>query len=228
MIIEPKYITTDAIESPSLALETVRMELGHLGGLINTMMQAIQPAIADKDHGQVDKIISMDNKVKILVDAILQYLSLLRKEPLTEKESKDFQAMMTATTHMDQISDVISNELSEVAIHYIESEQKPSEITRELLKTYYLDVCLSVQDAVKAISEEDQLTAEKIINRKADIKAYQDDILTRKSSHLGSEEPNYLEKARQEMSLMEKLYRIYSNAKGIAYVVLPVALNKHN
>ncbi len=228
VIIEPKYITTDAIESPSLALETVRMELGHLGGLINTMMQAIQPAIAEKDHDQVDKIISMDNKVKILVDAILQYLSLLRKEPLTEKESNNFQAMMTATTHMDQISDVISNELSEVATHYIESEQKPSDITRELLKTYYQDVCLSVQDAVTAISEEDQLMAEKIINRKGDIKAYQDDLLTRKSSHLGSEEANYLEKARQEISLMEKLYRIYSNAKGIAKVVLPIALNKQN
>lgn len=228
VIIEPKYIITDTIETPSLALETVRMEFGHLGSLINTMIHLIQPAIADKNRKQIDKIILMDNKVKVLVDLILQYLSLLRKETLTEKESTDFQALMTATTNMEQISDVISNELSEVAIHYIESEQLPSEITRELLRNYYHNVCHSVEDAIKAITEEDQLIAEKVINRKSEIKSYQEDILIRKSSHLGSEEPNYLEKARLEMSLMEKLYRIYFYSKGIAKVVLPVALNKRD
>jgi len=51
------------------------------------------------------------------------------------------------------------------------------------LRNYYQDVCHSLQDAVKAISEDDQLVAEKVINRKADIKSYQNEILTRKSSH---------------------------------------------
>ncbi len=226
VIVEPKFIISDAIETPSIALEQVRMELGHLGGLINSMIHSIQPAIADKDKKQIEKIISADNKVKILVEAILGYLSLLRKESLTIKESADFQAMMTATTHLDEISDVITNELSDTALHYIESEYKPSEITRELLKTYYQDVCHSVNEAVKAISEDNQLIAEKVINRKAEIKSYQNALLIRKSSHLGSEEPNYLEKARLEMSLMEKLYRVYFYAKGIAKVVLPVALDK--
>ncbi|WP_246539964.1 Na/Pi cotransporter family protein [sulfur-oxidizing endosymbiont of Gigantopelta aegis] len=224
VIIEPKYLNTDSIETPSLSLGMVRMELGHLGGLINTMIQSIQPAIIGKNQKQIDKIISMDNKVKILVDAIFQYMSLLRKEPLTEKESIDFQTMMTATTLMDQISDVISNDLCETALYYIESGQVPSKITRELLKNYYQDVCHSVQDAIKAISNNDQLIAEKVILRKSEIKAYYNNLLSRKSSHLGSEEPNYLEKARQEMSLMDKLFRVYSHASGIANVVLPQAL----
>ena len=94
------------------------------------------------------------------------------------------------------------------------------------MKSYYQEVCFSVADAVKAISEGDQLLAEKVINRKAEIKSFQNDILSRKASHLGSEESDYLEKVRMEISLMEKMYRIYFHAKGIAKSVLPVALSK--
>ena len=226
VIIEPKYIISDALETPSLAIEQVRLELGHMGGLINTMLHSVQPAIADKDHKQIDKIISMDNKIKILEEAILQYLHLLRKENLTDKESDDLQAVMTATINLQELSDVISSELSEIALYYIKNDQRPSEVTRELLRNFYQEVCHSVHDAVKAISEEDQQLAEKVINRKADIKSYQAQILTRKSKHLGSEEANYLEKVRMEMSLMEKLNRIYSHAKNVAKVVLPVALSQ--
>ena len=152
VIIEPKYIVMDAIETPSLAIEQVRMELGHMGGLINSMVHAIQPAIEEKDHKQIDTIISTDHKVKILDEAILEYLSLLGKEELTDKESDDLQVMMNATINLNDISDVISNELTEIAIRYIEGKNRSSEITRELLKRYYQEVCFSVADAVKAIS----------------------------------------------------------------------------
>ncbi|MCU7938995.1 MAG: Na/Pi symporter [gamma proteobacterium symbiont of Bathyaustriella thionipta] len=227
VIIEPKYIIADAIQTPSLALEQVRMELAHMGGIVNSMLHAVQPAIIDKDRKQIDKIVSMDNKVNILEESILNYLRLLRQEELTDKESADLQTIMTATINLEELADVIKNELCEIAIYYIDGEQKPSEVTRELFQNFYQDVCHSVHDAVKAISEDDQQVAEKVINRRADIKLYQDKILSRKSSHLGSEELNYLQKARLEMSLMEKLYRIYSHARSIAKVVLPVALSKN-
>jgi len=226
VIIETKYIIKDAIETPSLALEQVRMELGHMGGLVNTMLQSVHPAIIDKDHKQIEKIISMDNKVNILEQSILNYLRLLRQEELTDKESIDLQAIMTAAINLEELADVIKNELSEIAIYYIEGNKKPGEVTRELFQNFYQEVCHSVHDAVKAISHDDQQAAEKVMNRRADIKSYQNKIIIRKSSHLGSEEADYLERARMEMSLMEKLYRIYSHARSIAKVVLPDALNK--
>lgn len=228
VIVEPKYIIMDVVSTPSLALEEVRRELGHMGGIANTMLQSLRPAILDKDSKQIDKIISMDNKVKILSEAILQYLRLLRKENLTDKESTDLQAVMTATISLEEISDVIASELSDIALHYIENEHSISDTTRQLFRSYYQDICHSVQDAVKAISEEDQQLAEKVIIRKADIKAYQEKILVRKSSHLGSEESDYLERVRMEMSLLEKFYRIYFKAKSIAKVVLPEALSKND
>lgn len=226
VIIETKFIINDALNTPSIAIEQVRMELGHMGGLTNTMLHSIQPAIIDKDRKQIEKIISMDNKINILEESILQYLHLLKKEDLTDKQSNDLHTIMTATINLEELADVIKNDLSEIAIHYIEDGRPTSEITRKLLQDYYRDVCHSVSDAVKAISEEDQQFAEKVINRKAEIKSYQNKILTMESDYLYSEESNHLQRMRMEVSLMEKLYRIYTHAKNIAKVVMPAALSK--
>ncbi|MCU7837485.1 MAG: Na/Pi cotransporter family protein [gamma proteobacterium symbiont of Taylorina sp.] len=227
VIIEPKFIIEDAIDTPSIAIEQVRMELGHMGGLVNTMFHSIQPAVMDKDRKQIDKIISMDNKVNILEESILQYLHQLKKEDLTDQESDDLHAVMTATINLEELADVIKNEIAELAIHYIENGRPNSEVTRELFNNYYQEVCHSVSDAVKAISENDQQFAEKVINRKADLKTYQEKIMTRKSDNLGKDEDNYLQRVRMEMSLMEKIYRVYTHAKNVAKVVLPETISKN-
>ncbi len=228
VIIEAKYLIEDAIKAPALALEQVRMELGRMGGIINTMLQDVRPAILNKDHKQIEKIVSMDNKINILESLILKFLSKIRAEELTEKESADHQAVMTATVNLENLADVIKSDMADIATYLIEHDHETSEVTKELFRNYYKDVCQSVEDAVTAISENDQLAAEKVINKKEDMKRYEDKILSRKSSHLGSEQKDYLQMARLEMSLVEKLYRIYNHARSVAKVVLPVEIIEHD
>ena len=224
VIIEAKYLHDGAMEVPTLALEQVRLELGHMGGIINTMLQNIRSAILNKDRQQVEKIVSMDSKVDLLDSLILKFLSKLRREKLTEQEGTDHQALMTATVNLENLADVIKTDLTSVANKVIEEDQQVSDITQELFQNYYTDVCQSVEDAIVAISENDQLMAEKVIAKKEDIKRYENAILTRKSSHLGSQQENALQTARMEMSLVESLYRIYTHARGVAKVVLPAAI----
>ncbi len=51
-----------------------------------------------------------------------------------------------------------------------------------------------------------------------------DDFLTRKSERLGTEKTDHLAAARWEMSVVDKLRRIYTMAKRISKVVLPAPL----
>lgn len=228
VIIEAKYLFEDAIAAPGLALENVRMELGRMGEIINTMLHDIRSAVIKKDLDQVDKVILMDNKVNILESQILEYLSKIRREELTEKESMDHQALMTATINLEKLADVIKEDISESAVYLIDHDYPISEVTLELFRKYYKDVRQSVEDAVVAISKNDQLAAENVISRKSDMKRYEEKLLSRKSSHLGREEEYYLQLARLEISLMEKLYKIYSHARSVAKVVLPSAIVEHD
>jgi phosphate:Na+ symporter len=188
------------------------------------MLQGVRSAILNKDRQQIEKIGLMDNKVDVLDSLILKFLSELRREKLTEQEGADHQALMTATVHLENLADVIKSDLASIANNLIENDHQISDITQELFQQYYIDVCQSAKDAVAAISENDQLMAEKVINKKEDMKRYEDKIMTRKSSHLGSQKQNALQTARMEMSLVESLYRIYTHARGVAKVVLPAAI----
>ncbi|NOQ79217.1 MAG: hypothetical protein GQ546_07430 [Gammaproteobacteria bacterium] len=64
-----------------------------------------------------------------------------------------------------------------------------------------------------------------MINLRAMIKLYEDQLLSRKSSHFVSEQENYLKMARMENSLMEKMIRIYSLTRRISRLIMPATLS---
>ena len=226
IIIEAKYLYEDSLESPTLALEQTRMELSRMGEIIHSMINDMRPAVLDHDRQKIQEIIALDDKVNILESLIFKFLSKIRKEELTEKESNDHQALMTATINLRNLSDVIKDDMAEIALYFIDNNHPSSEITEELFQNFYHDVCQSIKDAVNAVSKNDQQAAELVINKKADMKRYVNKILSRKSSHLGSEEDNYLKSARMEITLMQNFYRLYSYAKRVAEVVVPLELKQ--
>ncbi len=223
IIIEAKYLYEDSLQSPTLALEQVRMELGRMGGIIYSMLRDIQPAVMKQDRQQIKDIIAMDVKVNILESLIFQFLSKIRKEELTEKESHDHQALMSTVVNLKNISDVIKGDMAEIALSFIEHnhQAQASDVTRELFRNFYRDVCESVEAAIKAITENDQQAAEQVIMKKEEMKRYVDQILVRKSSHLGKGEKDYLKMARQEITLMQDMHRLYFFAIRVAEVVIP-------
>ena len=59
---------------------------------------------------------------------------------------------------------------------------------------------------------------------KNEIKQLSDELLARRSERLGRKDSQYLAAARLDMSLIDKLHRIYSLTKRIAKEVLPKEL----
>ena len=221
VLINPKYLNDDVISTPSLALGQVRLELSRMADFNSQMFSTIHTAAVNKDHKQLEQIFLMFDKVTILESEIMSYLSKVRREELTEQESIDHQTMMTTTIQLQNMSAIIRNDIAEILQYFIEHEYKPSELTREILLDFYQDICVTLAESITAIAENDQTLAEKVINRKTAIKHYEDKILSRKSSSLGSEHENYLKMARLEISLMEKMTRIYSLARNISLQIMP-------
>jgi len=49
IIVEPRYLEEDALKVPAMALEQVRFELGHMGGIINEMFSTLRSGVQEKD-----------------------------------------------------------------------------------------------------------------------------------------------------------------------------------
>ena len=163
----------------------------------------------------------------ILESAIFKFLSLIRQQSLTGDESRTHQDLMGATVTLEALADVIETELSGLVIKFIEKERQVSETTRQLSIDLHGEVLKTVELAVGSIRDNDQPAATEVRDRKERITLLAEKLLTRKSEHLGQGETVELETARIEISLVDKLLRIYSMARRIADIVLPPEVRKN-
>ncbi len=224
IIIEPKYLDSTVLKAPSLALERVRLELGRTGEITEQMLNDWLSAVETRDLTKLKEIAKRDDQVDTLEAAILEYLSRIRQRILTEQESNDHQALMTMTITMERIADVIEIDLTDLAKQYFEIDHETSDTTIRLLRGIYDSVVKAVSHIVLAIRDNDQTAAQEVMKMKDEIKQFSDELLARRSERLGREDAQYLTAARLDMSLIDKMHRIYSLTKRIAREVLPKEL----
>jgi phosphate:Na+ symporter len=224
VIIEPKYLDTEILKAPSLALEAVRREIGRAGDVAMSMYQDMQSSMQTRSRESLQDIARRDDQVDILEASILEYLSKIRQGLLTEEESQSHQALMTAVVNLEGLADVIETDLVILADTYIENGYQTSDATRDILSKLYQHVGEAIALSVKAVRDNDQLAAEQLIHMKSDIVRLSEAFLSRKSESLGVEDAQYLAVARWQISMVDKLRRIYTIAKRMAKVALPAPL----
>jgi phosphate:Na+ symporter len=221
VIVEPRFLDKEVIGIPAMALERVRLEIGHMGEIITRMLATTDDAFKQRDRGKFDEVLKMDDQVDILNDAILKYLSEVRQEPLTDIQSKEFQSLMSATINLESLADVIESELVDIGKDFIDHDLKPSDTTRLLLQQFAAKVQQAVEDTVKAIRESDETAAEAVIAIKDDVRLLADKALQLQSERIGVREERHLDLVRMELELLDKLRRIYTLAKRVARDFVP-------
>ena len=224
VIVEPKFLDKEVLQMPALALEQVRFEIGHMGGILVSMFASLRDAMQKNDVHLIEKAQKMDDQIDILHEKILEYLSELRQQPLTDEQSDIFRTLMSATINLEQLADVIETELAMIGRTLIDRKEKPTEATTTLLRNFADTVNESISNVVKAVSEGDQLAAEKVILVKGDIRRISDEFLSQQSEAMATKEAGNLELIRLQMELLDKLRQIYTLAKRVAKDFVPVEI----
>ncbi len=222
IIIEPRYLDANVIEIPAMALEQVRLELGHMGEIINEMFSTLRSGIREKDEQKCDAVLKLDNKVDILHDAILEYLRDIRQHSLTDKQSDRFQALMSATVNLENLANIINDELVAVGKDFNNLKAEPSEATVLLVKNLADKIAYAIEQVIQAVREDDETAAEEVITLKEEIHQIAQEFLMRQSERIGIVDAGHLELVRMEMEFLDKLRSIYTLAKRIAKDFVPI------
>lgn len=221
IIIEPRYLDEDVVDVPTMALEQVRFELGHVGEIINEMYSLVRSGIQQKNKQKLDEAQKLDNKVDILSEAILEYLRDIRQQPLTDKQSDLFQALMSATMNLENLADIINDELVDIGKSFVGLKTESSEATSLLVLDLADKVGFAVDQIIQAVREEDETAAEEVITLKDEVHRIAEDFLVRQSERLGIKDSEHLNLVRLEMELLNKLRNIYTLTKRIAKDFVP-------
>lgn len=221
VIIEPKYLNEGALQVPAVALQQVRNEFGRMGRITLTMLQALPDAIKSKDLKKVDHIVGMDDHVDILEAAIFRFLGSIRNQSLTTSESHAQQELMAATIHLENMADIVENEISDVVREFISKDRAVSDWTRYMFEELFEEIFTAVELTCMAVEKQDQKLAHYVVTKGPRIGEIMDSIIVHKAEGLGLEGAKKMETDRLEISLVEKLGRIYDLAKRISMGVLP-------
>ena len=221
VIARPKYLDDALLETPSLALDRVRLEIGHMGDRVKDMLEQIMPAIISGDQGSLRAVAKIDDEVDILHGCIITYLGRISQNTLTEEQTHDFIHLMAAANDLENIGDVIETDLVHQGYERIEQAVSVSDATRKILDELHHVVSNAVDMARDAVMENDQIAAQEVIAMKGDINRFMESAAMHQARRLVAEEPNRLAAYTLEMDIIEKLKRIYYFAKRMAKAVMP-------
>jgi phosphate:Na+ symporter len=221
IIAEPKYLDEELLDTPSLALDRVRLEIGHMGKRVNEMVAQILPAVVSGKPLSLKEIAKIDNDVDILHGHIITYLGNISRKTLTDEQTQKLVGLMSAANDLENIGDIIETDLVHLGNMRIEQNISISESTRGVLNTLHGVVSDAVSRAITVVQENDQQAAEDVILMKTDINLLMDAAATHQAMRLVVDEPHRLAAYTLEIDIIERLKRIYYFAKRMAKAVIP-------
>ena len=221
LLAKPRYLDDTLLETPSLALDRVRLEIGHMGNRVKDMLEQIMPAILSGDRDSLRTVAKIDDEVDILHGHIITYLGQISQGSLTEEQTRGFINLMAAANDLENIGDVIETDLVHLGYEGIEQGVSVSDATRKILQELHHVVSSAVDMARDAVMENDQIAAQEVIAMKGDINRFMESAAMHQARRLVAEEPNRLAAYTLEIDIIEKLKRIYYFSKRMAKAVMP-------
>ncbi len=221
VIVKAKYLAEELLETPSLALERARLEIGHMGEVVMRMVGEMMPAVTAGDRDSLKEVAKIDDAVDILYGEIVSFLGEISRKPLNDKQMSEFMKLMDSVKDLENIGDIIETDLVALGQKRIEQGVMVSAQTQDVLNALHAEVSKAVAQAIDAVTQEDQHKAQEVIAAKLDITKLVEAAERHQAKRLIAEEPGRLQAYAVEVDIIEKLRRIYYYAKRIAKSVVP-------
>ncbi|WP_299013058.1 Na/Pi cotransporter family protein [uncultured Photobacterium sp.] len=220
-IISPKYLDDSLIETPSLALQRVQLEIARMGEIVHRMLIEFRIGTLNQDRNKLEKVREMDDQVDVLESDVLRYLGAIRQQSLTEQESAYIEQAMITADEFESIGDVIEYDLTNLAYRALDDNIQVSDTMRHLHSKLGEKLIDAIVATIQAIKEDDQNAANEVLNMQPDIDHLIKQAIDIQSKDLAKISANQIDAVRMEMTILESFKRIYTFLKRIARKVVP-------
>ncbi len=212
----PRYLDDTLFQTPGIALDRVRLELGRLGSYAGQMVRIALPTVFHGSEAELAAMAAMDDNVDLLYGAIVTYLGRLSQVNLGPRESSELAECMAVANHLENIGDMVETNLVEAGHTRLQQQVEMSQVTQQILLALHAKVCWSVEKSVEALVTANRPLAEEVIAAKLEVNRLADEAEEHLVHRLTAAEPNRLDTFRIETEIIEYLKRVYYFAKRVA------------
>lgn len=216
----PRYLDEDALEMPAVALASSAREAMRMGETVQDMLEETIEAFRTTSGKVVRDIETSDDVVDKLHEAIKIYLARLTQEELDDKESSRCIEILTFTTNLEHIGDIIDKNLMELAAKKIKWHSSFSKAGMTELEAFHNRITGNFDLALNVFMSGDLGLARKLLQEKTSVRDLEMRYTENHYSRIGEGRPESIESSSLHLDVLRDLKRINSHLTSVAYPIL--------
>ncbi len=221
-IVRAKYLDSQLLSTPSLALDRARLELLHMSDSVREMLKDILPAMTEGPRELLDSVQSTDDRVDVLHGKVVTYLGQISGTAMTERETEELLQLLEAANALENIGDIIETNLVNLGRQRMSHDVEISDSTLNVIREFHTAVSRALDAAMQAVTQRSGEAARVVSGMKNEINALAASANEHQAQRLTASEPNRLPAYTIETDIVQNLKRIYYFCKRMARTAVTV------
>ncbi len=218
-----QHLEASVLDTPSEALGCAMRETLHVGDIVLEMLRKSLIAIEGSDMKVVKELEKADDDVDSLYEAIKLYLIRASKANMSEEESRRYVEILTFTTNLEHVGDIIDKNLMELAAKKIKKRYSFSPEGLAELKRFHGQVADNMRLALNVFATRDVVLARRLLQVKTTVRANEFEAADRHFERLKQGRAESIETSSIHLDIIRDLKRINSHLTSVAYPILEAA-----
>ena len=216
----PRYLDDGALDTPSVALAAAARETLRLSDIVSGMLNDAMTVFRTDDAKLAKAVEQADNQVDRLHESIKLYLTELSKHEMDGAESRRHVDVLTFTTNLEHIGDIIDKNLMELAAKKIKHKLAFSPEGMQELTEFHARVAANLQMACNVFMANDAKLARQLLREKISLREAERQAAENHYRRLAAGRAESIETSAIHLDMIRDLKRINSHLTAVAYPIL--------
>lgn len=219
----PRHLDPNVLDSPAEALGCALRETLNLGDKVADMLRQSIEVFDRNDPKAVKAIEAADDSVDRLYEAIKIYLIQTSRNELGEDDGKRYVEILTFTTNLEHVGDIIDKNLMELAAKKIRNRYAFSPEGMAELRAIHAQVLENLRLALNVFTTRDIALARRLVAEKTSMREAEASAADSHYARLREGRPESIETSSIHMDVIRDLKRINGHLTTVAYPILEAA-----
>jgi len=215
-----KYLNEKDLDMPSVALSSAARETLRMGDIVQQMLEDTLQILKTNDERLLEKVQAEDDTVDRIYDQLKHYMARLSQEFMDPKEAQRYVQVLTFSTNIEHVGDVIDKNLMPLALKKIRSQQHFSAAGFKEIEHMHKLVLESIQLAQSLFISGDLDSARRLVEGKEVIRKAEIEGMTTHIERLRGGVPETIATSSLHLDIIRDYRRINTYVCTVAYPLL--------
>ncbi|MBL8590059.1 MAG: Na/Pi cotransporter family protein [Methylobacteriaceae bacterium] len=219
----PRYLDDALIEQPDEALASAMRETLRVGDKVEAMLRNAFTVLERDDQKLMKQVGDADNEVDKLYEAIKHYLMKISRNELPASEAQRYVEILTFTTNLEHVGDIIDKNLMELAAKKIKHRYAFSSEGLDEIRDFHGRVISNLRLAMNVFATGDVNLARRLLSEKTSLREVERRAAESHFMRLRAGRAESIETSSIHLDVIRDLKRINGHLTSVAYQILETA-----